>query len=317
MIMQDNRRPRLRAAVIGVGYLGRFHAQKYIALSKELPVDLVGVCDINFDQSQRVAAELGVTAFQNPADLIGKVDLVSIATVTSSHFEVADLFLSRGIHCNVEKPLSVTVAESEALLNLSKKQNLILCVGHSERFNPAYIKAKQLIPHPYVVELSRHAPYKSRGADVSVIHDLMIHDFDLLESLVNSDISIVAAEGASLISSTLDWAQAVFKWGNRNQAIVSSSRMASQMTRSLRLIGHQESVFCDLQTGEVSWVKYLNKDQPTIENFSCGKGDNLLSENREFVKAVLGEKNVAVSGADGVKAMRRVHEVVDMIEANH
>lgn len=305
---------KLRAAVVGVGYLGRFHAQKYKALEAELPVELVGVCDLFKDQAEKVGAELGVRAFSNPRDLIGQVDLVTIATVTRAHFEMAQLFLENGIHCNVEKPMTVTVAESEILLRLAAQKNLKICVGHSERFNPAFQKARELIKSPHVIELTRHAPYKTRGADVSVIHDLMIHDLDLLRTLVPTELKLVDAQGGKLISPSLDWAQAVFEFGGGRRALISVSRVAPVMTRSLRILAGHESVLCDLQTGDVQWAQFQNPEAPVIQTMNAGKGDNLLSETRAYLQAVLGhEPNLAVPGVDGLRAMEWVHRLMDRI----
>jgi predicted dehydrogenase len=307
---------KLRAAVVGVGYLGRFHAQKYKQLEAELPVELVGVCDLFKDQAHKVGTELGVPAFSNPRDLIGQVDAVTISTVTRAHFEMAKTFLENGIHCNVEKPMTVTVAESEVLIETAAKNNVKLCVGHSERFNPAFQKARELIKSPHVIELTRHAPYKTRGADVSVIHDLMIHDLDLLRTLVPTDLQLVEAQGGKLISPSLDWAQAVFQFGGTRQAIISVSRVAPVMTRTLRILAAQESVLCDLQTGDVQWAQFQNPETPVIQTMNVGKGDNLLSETRAFIQAVLGhEPNLSVPGIDGLRAMEWVHRLMDRIGA--
>lgn len=304
---------KLRAAVIGVGYLGRFHAQKYKQLESELPIELVAVCDLSPDQAQKVATELGVRAVSDPRELLGQVDLVTIATVTRAHFEMAELFLKSGVHCNVEKPMTVTVHESETLLRLASEQNLTLCVGHSERFSPAFLKLKELMKNPHSIEMHRHAPYKSRGADVSVVHDLMIHDLDLLRALVPSDLHLVEAQGGKLISSSLDWASAVFKFSGNRQAVISVSRMAPQMTRTIRVISNHESFSCDLQTGELSWAKFDNPEQPVIETISAGRGDNLLSETRAFIQKVLGQNSEAISGLDGLRAMEWVHRLMDRI----
>ena len=310
---------KLRTAVVGVGYLGRFHAQKYKQLESELPIELAAVCDLNAEQAKKVGDELGVPSFSNPRDLLAQgLHAVTIATVTRSHFEMARMFLEHGIHCNVEKPMTVTVAESETLLRLADEKELRLCVGHSERFNPAFQKAHELIKNPHVIELTRHAPYKSRGADVSVIHDLMIHDLDLLRTLVPNELTLTQAQGGKLISPSLDWAQAVFQFGGSRQATISVSRVAPVMTRTLRILGARESVLCDLQTGEVQWAQFQNPEAPVIQTLQTGKGDNLLSETRAFVQAVLGVPATApcVPGVDGLRAMEWVHRLMDRIEAS-
>ena len=307
---------KLRAAVVGVGYLGRFHAQKFKALQSELPIELVAVCDMNFEQAMRVGAELGVPAYREPQGLIGKIDVATIATVTQSHFAVTKTLLENGIHCNVEKPMTVTVGEAQELVKLAASKGLCLCVGHSERFNPAFMKAKELVKNPQVIELVRHAPYKSRGADVSVIHDLMVHDLDLLRSLVPKDLALIEARGGKVLSPSYDWASAFFGFGGNRTAFITVSRVAPQMSRTLRMISATESVMADLQTGEVQLARFQSVDQIQIENFSTGKGDNLLHENRSFIQLVLGEgSGDAVTGDQGQFALEWIHQLIDRIRA--
>jgi predicted dehydrogenase len=305
--------PKLRAAVVGVGYLGRFHAQKYKALESEFPVELVAVCDSNFEQAMKVGVELGVPGYRDARDLIGNVDVVTVATVTKSHYEVARSLLQAGIHCNIEKPMTVTVAEAKELVQLASGKKVQLCVGHSERFNPAFTKARELVKNPSVIELIRHAPYKTRGADVSVVHDLMVHDLDLLLALT-SQLALIEAKGGRIISPTFDWASALFNFGGTRSAFISVSRVAPQMTRALRIIGPQESVYADLQTGEVQLARYTSPENVLVENFSVGKGDNLLLETRAFLQAVLGQPSEAVTGDQGLRAMEWIHQLMDRIE---
>ena len=305
---------KLRAAVIGVGYLGRFHAQKYKALESELPIELVGVCDVNEIQAVKVAAELGVSSFQRPRDLLGEVDLVTIATVTRMHSQVARAFLEAGVHCLVEKPITETAEEAEELVELAELRNLVLGVGHSERFNPAYLKARELVPEPSLIELNRHAPYKSRGADVSVVHDLMVHDLDLLCDLSPGPVRLSRARGGKLLSPTLDWATAAFELGESGSGLIAVSRVASQMTRELRLIDARQTVVANLQTGDVQVVRFESPDSPVVEDFACGRGDNLLNETREFIKAVLGQPSIVVRGPEGLRAMRWILEVMKDLE---
>ena len=163
----------VRAAVIGVGYLGRFHAQKFAQISE---VDLVGVCDVNFAQAQTVAAELNVKAIANYKDLIGQVDAVTIAATTSAHYELSKFFLENGVHVNVEKHMTTTIAQGRELCELAAKKNLKLQVGFVERFNPALISAQEKFKKPLFIECHRLAPVKPRGVDVNVVLDLIIHD---------------------------------------------------------------------------------------------------------------------------------------------
>lgn len=305
---------KLRAAVVGVGYLGRFHAQKYKNLESELPVELVAVCDSNFEQAIRVGTELGVPAYREVGDLAQNIDIATVATATRAHFGIARALLEAGVHCNVEKPMTVTVAEAEELCRIAAQKNTHLCVGHSERFNPAFMRARDVVKKPHVIELIRHAPYKARGADVSVVHDLMVHDLDLLRSLIpKENLSLLEARGGKTISPSLDWASAYFSFGGNRSAFISVSRVAPQMTRSLRIIGLNESLTADLQTGEIQIARMTSTEDVQIETIQAGKGDNLLFETREFVKLVLGQPSEAVTGDHGLAALEWIHRLMDRI----
>ncbi len=311
---------KLRGAVIGVGYLGTFHGQKYRDLCQnrfQNQIEFVGVCDVNAEQAKKVASDLGVTAFFDPQELIGKVDLVSIATVTSSHFEMAKLFLENGIHVNVEKPMTVTTVEAETLVAMAKAKKLTLCVGHSERFNPAFQAMKSEIKKISHMDLQRHAPYKSRGAEVSVVHDLMIHDIDLALSLDSSSCQVIRAEGGALLSKTLDWANADLHFSSGATAHISVSRMAPQMTRVLKVIEASCCHEVNFQTGDWSLLSPTTPDLGLkIEVKNCGKGDNLKLETEAYFQAVLNQAPSAITGEDGRRALRIVEQVIAKVATN-
>ncbi len=198
---------KLRAAVVGVGYLGNFHAQKYKTLSQkeEMNLEFVGVCDLSASQVEKAAGELGVQAFLKPEMLVGKVDAVTISTITPTHYELTKFFLENKIHVNVEKPLCLKSSEAEYLVKLAKINGLVLCVGHSERFNPVFSELKTVIPRPRFLEFNRYAPFKLRGSDVSVLHDLMIHDLDLMLAMDSSPSRLVSAQAGKIATKTYDW----------------------------------------------------------------------------------------------------------------
>ena len=308
---------KLRGAVIGVGYLGNFHAQKYRDLVRaefNSKIEFVGVCDLNRTQAEKVAQECSVQAFSSLQDLIGKVDFVSIATVTSSHYEIAKFFLLNKVHVNVEKPMTVTVEQGAELIALAKQNNLVLCVGHSERFNPAFQQLKSLTKNVRHIDLQRHAPYKSRGADVSVVHDLMIHDLDLALNLDSSAVRIIDVEGGALVSPTLDWANCKLQFESGATAHISVSRMAPLMTRAMKVIDSNQVLEANLQTGDLSVMS------PTagaigfnIETKNCGKGDNLLLETQSYFRAVLKESKAVITGDDGLKALQLAEQIVQKI----
>lgn len=304
---------KLRGAVIGVGYLGTFHAQKY----KNNPnVELIGVCDAFPAQADKVAAELGVKSFHRPEDLIGQVDLVTIAASTLSHFEVAKMFLQNGVHVNVEKPITATVPQAEELVALAQKNNLKLAVGHIERFNPSVNEMKKHIKNPKTIELVRTAPYKTRGADVSVLHDLMIHDMDLLFWLSGSEVESIIASGTTLVSQELDTCSASFKMKNGVQGIITVSRVATNPQRSVRIVQDDCTMFGNTGIHEIEKVEKGDgtPEQLTkVTKWTVNKEDALQKETDAFIDCVLNNTTPVVTGLDGLKALKAIEQVQNLI----
>lgn len=299
----------MKAAVVGVGFLGTFHAQKYKALASELGFELVGVSDASKTQAEKVATDLGVKAFDQPSDLIGVVDCVSIATSTPFHYELAKEFLSHKIHVNVEKPMTVRVDEAEELVALARKNSVLLAVGHSERFSPIFSAIKTRVPKPQAIELQRHAPYKARGSEVSVILDLMIHDLDLMLAMDSSEAYLESASHGRVVSETEDWVMASFRFESGMRASISVSRVASAMTRTMKMISENQIVLGNFQTGDVE-AGIPASGALSFESTNVGKGDNLLMETRNFVQAIQGKDKLLVPGDQGLRALRLAHEVL-------
>jgi predicted dehydrogenase len=312
----------IRCAVVGVGYLGRFHAQKYKAIEN---VELVGVSDANPARAKEVALELGVKAFDRYQDLIGKVDAVTVAASTQSHFEITKFFLENGVHVNVEKPMTVTIAESEELVSLSKSRNLKLQVGHVERFNPALQAAQAKLNKPLFIECHRLAPFKPRGVDVDVVLDLMIHDIDVIMSLVKSPVKSVSAVGAPVLTKVVDIANARIEFESGTVANVTASRVSQTATRKFRVFQQQQYLSIDFGTGEVNLTtktgEWPNNPETAenlpleFESWSLEKGDALLAETKAFLNAVRTGGNVVVSGDDGLNAMRVATQIQKEIYA--
>lgn len=311
---------KLRAAVVGVGYLGNFHAQKYKALSQkpELNSELVGVCDLHAPQAEKIAAELGVKAFTKPDQLIGQVDAVTIATITPAHYELTKFFLQNGIHVNVEKPICLKTSEAEELVQLAAKKKLTLCVGHSERFNPGFKELKNVLKDPRFVEFNRFAPFKLRGSDVSVLHDLMIHDLDLMLALDATPVKVVSAKAGKLVTKTYDWCSATFEFQSGLKAHINCSRLAKEMTRAIRAVDSQGIWNVNLQTGDVEQTKPKdNAEAPvSFEVRNVGRGDNLLTETEAFILAVQGKPNQAVTGLDGQRSLELVEQIIRIQEGS-
>jgi predicted dehydrogenase len=300
----------VRCAVVGVGYLGRFHAQKYKALDT---AELVGVFDMSFARAQEISKELSVKAFERFEDLVGQVDAVTIAASTRAHYELAKFFLQNGIHVNVEKPMTAELSQAEELVEIAEAKKLKLQVGHVERFNPALQAARAKLTTPLFIECHRLAPFKPRGVDVDVVLDLMIHDLDVILSLVKSKVKSVSATGVPVLTRFADIANARIEFESGTIANVTASRVSQSATRKFRVFQNSQYLSIDFGSGEVNLTTKTGEwpDQPTennlpleFESWSLEKGDALLAETQAFVKAVAENTPVVVSGRDGLEAMR-------------
>lgn len=308
---------KLRVAVVGVGYLGRFHAQKY----KSLPnAELVGVYDANEARCEEIAAELKVKPLKKLEDLVGQVDAATIATTTSAHFEVSKYLLEKGIHLHIEKPITSTSEEGALLCNLAKKKGLKLQVGHVERFNPALIAVKEKLKKPLFIECHRLAPFKPRGVDVNVVLDLMIHDLDMILHLVQSDPVSVSAVGTPVITKTYDIANARIEFANGAVANVTSSRVSLQAQRKFRVFQESQYLSMDFGAGDVRLMtktgEWTGEGLPPIDmqNWNLEKSDALLAETQSFVDSCLNDRPCVVTGEDGMKALRLAEQILGAIE---
>ncbi len=305
---------KLRTAIVGVGYLGRFHAQKHRALAD---VELVAVCDRDAERSRAVAAEVGTQALQDHRELVGKVDAVTIAATTAEHFALARFFLERGVHVLVEKPMTRTSAEAALLTKLAAERKLKLQVGHVERFNPALLSARETLTTVRFIECHRLAPFKGRGADVNVILDVMIHDLDVILSLVASKPTAVSAVGIPVLMDDVDIANARVEFANGAIANVTASRVSTTPQRRFRVFQPNQYVSIDFGNGEVRRVTKVGdwREGTTPlreETWNLEKGDALLAETKAFVEAIVDDKPCVVSGADGLASL----ELAEMIGAD-
>ena len=307
----------LRAAVIGVGYLGRFHAQKYAALPE---LELVGVADANRANAERVAKELGVAAFDCHDDLFGKVDLVSIASTTESHHAIARDCLAAGLHVLVEKPITVTNAEADELVALAETKQRILQVGHLERYNPAWLAARDKIRAPLFFEAHRMAPFKPRGIDVSVVLDLMIHDLDLILPLVDSPLKEIRASGVSVLTDGVDIANARLEFANGCVANITASRTSTASLRRMRIFQHHEYLSVDFGERRIGLTRKrdaLIEGEPPIdtETFQQPPGDALMTEIQAFVASVRSGQSAPgiCTGRDGRAALAAALEIERLI----
>lgn len=308
----------IRVGVVGVGYLGAFHVQKYAGMSG---VRLVGVADINAERAREIGRRYGVTAFTDYRDLFGKVDAVSIVVPTSLHHDVARDFLAHGIDVLVEKPMTTTVAEADDLITTARCGNRILQVGHLERFNPALRALDGIVSRPLFIESHRLAPFKDRGTDVDVILDIMIHDIDLILMLVNAPVRAIHAVGVPVVSPEKnDIANVRIEFETGCVANVTASRISVKEMRKLRIFQQDAYLSIDFAAQQVDVYRRIDSfegyDTPQImyEPLDISRGDALEQELVSFVEAVRTRSQPAVSGEEGRAALQVALEIVSQIE---
>jgi len=307
----------VRTAVIGVGYLGRFHAQKYAALPES---QLVAVVDARPDARDKVAAEVGCRAVADFRDILDEVEAVSIATTTPAHFPIARECLERGVHVLVEKPITETPDQARALIETASRRGCILQVGHLERFNSAILALEGVLGTPRFIESHRLAPFKERGTDVNVVLDLMIHDIDLIQSLVGSPIVSIDAVGTSVFSRELDIANARIRYANGCVANTTASRVSMKTERKLRLFQDDAYVSIDLQQKVLTIVRKppagtaVTPGQVSIEERSFEQGDALRFEIEAFLRSIREGRPPVVSGEDGLRALETAIRITELVQ---
>lgn len=310
----------MRVGVIGVGSLGFHHAR----LLKAIPeTELVGIYDADVERARAVASELGVGCAAGLEELLDSTDAVTIAVPTQAHFEVAAQALAHDCDLLIEKPVTPTVSEADDLIRLAEERGRLIQVGHIERFNGAVRACEPYLDKPLFVESHRLAPFVPRGTDVPVVLDLMIHDIDLILSLVGGDVSDVRAVGVSVMSGSVDIANARLEFEGGAVANITASRVSIQRQRKIRFF--QPSGYISLDLGSGSGEYYRRKEGSSgqarqlsdlVEHVSLrGDGEEpLLLELRAFARAVKREAPVAVSASEGRQALAVALEIIDRIE---
>jgi predicted dehydrogenase len=310
----------IRTAVIGVGYLGRFHAEKYMKLASS---QLVAVCDLNYEQAKTLADQLSnqsidksgpIHALQNYRDLLGQVDAVSIATPTPYHAEVAEFFLQHGVHVLIEKPITLSLEEADHLIHLAKQHQTILQVGHLERFNPAFRAAMDYLdrnmtnPIPQKIKAKREASYKLRGTDVNVVLDMMIHDIDLVLTIANnSPILQIEADGYQVESSSLDVVSTRIQFESGLIAELYASRVSNQMQRHWQLDYPETRLAIDLHAKHLKTTHTI----PVLEQ------DALYEEISHFLHCIHHQATPQVTGEHGRNALALALKITEKAHEKH
>jgi predicted dehydrogenase len=321
---------KLKVGVIGTGHLGSLHAKMFAQIET---AQLMGVYDLHRSRAELVAAENRTTAFARLEDLLSAVEAVSVATTTKSHFDVAGLSLRQGLHTFIEKPITETIEQARSLVELADRMKLKLQVGHIERFNPAILALEHLKLQPMFIESHRLAQFNPRGSDVAVVLDLMIHDIDLILSLVRSPVARIDANGVAVVSESEDIANARLQFESGCVANVTASRISQNKMRKMRLFQHDAYISIDFSRGLSEVFRLVDEGDAGVKpTMMLGKIDqgqrkrmivyeqpevkevNALKYELElFVKSVQENAEPPVTGRDGLQALEVAQEILKKI----
>jgi predicted dehydrogenase len=301
---------KIRTAVIGVGYMGRFHADK---LASCADAELVAVADTDAARAKDVAAALGCAHETDYRTLLPRIDAACVAVPTEKHHAVVRACLEAGVHVLVEKPLSRTLEEADALLELAHAKKLVLQVGHLQRFNPAFRALEAQGGRPLFIDIERLAPFKARAIDVDVVLDLMIHDLDLVLALARAPIEQVSASGFRVLTEAIDIANARIEFADGCIASVSASRVSQSPVRKLRVFRHDAYVSADLQEQRLRHVRKGGEGIVESEQ-AFERADELRAQAEAFLQAVRGQGVPLVSGEQGRQALALALQVGRLVE---
>jgi predicted dehydrogenase len=310
---------KIKCAVIGVGYLGRFHAQKYQILDN---VELVAICDVNPDLLQERSNELNVPGYEDYRDLFGKVDAVSIAATTSEHYTIAKDCLLNGIHVLLEKPMTKTVYEANELIQIAKDKKLKFQIGHLERFNAQRLALDGHLDNPLFIESVRLSSFNPRGTDVNVVLDLMIHDIDIILAIVNSPVKHIEAQGAPVLTNSIDIANARLTFANNCVANITASRISFKTERKTRIFQSDSYISIDYHNKRFAIFKKGKQEMyPGIPEIvqhqsSFEQTDALLLEIKSFIDCIINDRNPLVSGEDGKNSLATAEKITALINEN-
>lgn len=324
---------KLKIGVIGTGHLGKLHIKMFKQISE---CEVVGLYDSNFQTAKDVAQEFNVKVFDTLDELLNEIQAASIAVNTTSHHYIAKKCLEKGIHIFIEKPITANIPEAEELVELSTGKKLNLQVGHIERFNPAIISLENFILEPLFIQTDRLAQFNPRGTDVAVVLDLMIHDIDIILSLIKSEVKKIDANGVAVVSDNLDIANARIEFENGAVANVTASRISQKKMRKMRIFQRDAYISLDFITG-VSEVYRLLPTNESVDPATMSFGEIGVGEKRKrliyeqpelrdvnalkyelelFIKSILYKTQPVVSGIDGLKALKVAEVIINKIENN-
>ena len=321
----------LKIGVFGVGHLGKFHLNNW----KEIEgVEIVGFYDPNNEAAYDVAAKYNIKRVLQPEELVERIDAADIVAPTPFHFQLTEAVIRKGKHVFVEKPLANTLEEGKQLVNIAREANVKVQVGHVERFNPAYTAIKDLDLNPMFIEVHRLAQFNPRGTEVSVVLDLMIHDIDIILSLVKSDVRHISASGVAVMTDTPDIANVRIEFNNGCVANLTSSRISMKKMRKMRLFQKDAYIGIDFleKKTEIIRQKQAGDDEQQVFSFDLEtphgtkviaianpeiKPVNAIKAELEaFVHSIVHNKPTVVSEIDGYMAMQVAHKILEKINSN-
>ena len=323
----------LNVGVVGTGHLGKLHIKMFRDIEN---CNLVGVHDSNTEQAKLASDKFSVKVFDSLESLLKNVNAISIAATTSAHYELAKECLQAGRHIFIEKPITATIQEAEEIVDLANSLNLKLQIGHIERFNPALVSMEKYIIDPKFIQTDRLAQFNPRGTDVAVVLDLMIHDIDIILSLIKSKVENIEANGVAVVSDNIDIANARIQFENGSVANVTASRISQKKMRKMRIFQRNSYVALDFVTGVSEVYRLLPVDQEVEHSLisfgEIGVGDKkkrLVYEQPEhkhinalkyelqlFVDSVLENKKPVITGSDGLRALRIAKIIIDKIQSS-
>jgi predicted dehydrogenase len=308
---------KTRVGVVGVGYLGKFHAQKYAAMEN---VTLVGVVDTDRGLAEQIAGDTGCQAFSDYQDLLGEIDAASVVVPTPYHFSISKELLVHDIDLMIEKPITTSLSEADELIHLSEARERLIQVGHLERFNSAVVSLKDIIQEPLFIESHRLSTYKERATDVSVVLDLMIHDIDIILNMVGSEVTHIHAAGIPVVSEHVDIANARLEFKSGCVANVTASRISMKNERKTRLFQRDAYIAIDFGNHEATIVRKDAQSEDGlipglgIEKRVFNKGDALDDELRAFIHSVKTRETPLVTGQMGRDALKTALDVMNQIQ---
>jgi predicted dehydrogenase len=305
----------MKVAVIGVGHLGRHHARILAAIAG---TDMIAVVDINAQRAAEIAAQYGTRAYTDWHDLLGKVEAVTIAAPTDVHASIAAPLLERGVHVLIEKPMAATTSEADELLRLARDHGAVLAVGHTERFNPAVVRAKPFVQDPRFIEVHRLGTFPDRSLDIDVVFDLMIHDLDLVLYMVGSEVDAVEAVGVPVLTPRVDIANVRLRFANGCIANLTASRISRDRVRKIRFFQRDAYISVDYTGQDVELYRLVPQagQMPAIEGgkLDVAREEPLKRELEDFIDAIRQRRPPVVTGEQGRAALALAERVVERME---